>query len=411
MNKKKRDAFGFYPVIPIVILLLMAVFNFSHAATTDPKEECLRCHGNVWEREITKMFIHQPFLEQKCYKCHVELPTREVQLMQTTEQQGNRRGIRWIKRELSPALTRWYKVPADMVSRSLFIEAYANRGKVLTQFLKVPPQDELQKYNNERTPLKISNVKVVSVCKGVFITATISWETNTVASSSVLYGTDELNFSSGTHKLTTSHQVALTGLSPRTTYQYRILSEDVFGNKTASDVFTLSTSSFFSVAAEQPLGAVKDIGDVQIKMDIYNIDEDYLIKIGANQPVKLNLGATPALRKTEPGETESPSNKPQEIRHILTVDKFNLNLSTCYSCHHNYLDSRNHPVNVFPKLKMKIPSEYPTLADGRISCMSCHTSHASNTEHRLIKPPKELCEGCHAGFSGQGFGRQTGLSI
>jgi predicted CXXCH cytochrome family protein len=61
--------------------------------------------------------------------------------------------------------------------------------------------------------------------------------------------------------------------------------------------------------------------------------------------------------------------------------------------------SSSHPVNILPKPGMVIPPEYPLLADGRISCMSCHVYHGGNFEHRLVKPDKQsLCKGCHSDY-------------
>jgi predicted CXXCH cytochrome family protein len=67
----------------------------------------------------------------------------------------------------------------------------------------------------------------------------------------------------------------------------------------------------------------------------------------------------------------------------------------CRNCHQSQ-SGTTHPVNVLPPPGMIIPPEYPTLADGRITCASCHSTHSSDYEYLAIRAGKrELCVGCH----------------
>ncbi|RLF08340.1 MAG: hypothetical protein DRJ60_00620, partial [Thermoprotei archaeon] len=73
----------------------------------------------------------------------------------------------------------------------------------------------------------ISNI-TVSVSS---TTATISWTTNEASISWVIYGTStDYGSEAKTTDYLTSHSIALTGLSPETTYHYQIKSEDSSGN-------------------------------------------------------------------------------------------------------------------------------------------------------------------------------------
>ena len=62
--------------------------------------------------------------------------------------------------------------------------------------------------------------------------AEVSWTTNEPATSRVEFGTSSSAMTSSfqTGTLTTSHRVQLTGLSPNTTYYYRVVATDAFGN-------------------------------------------------------------------------------------------------------------------------------------------------------------------------------------
>ena len=63
-------------------------------------------------------------------------------------------------------------------------------------------------------------------------TAEISWSTNEAATSRVEYGTSAAAMTSSVQlgALTTSHRVQLTALSPNTTYYYRVVATDAYGN-------------------------------------------------------------------------------------------------------------------------------------------------------------------------------------
>jgi len=59
----------------------------------------------------------------------------------------------------------------------------------------------------------------------------VNWTTSDAATSDVQYGPGNYLQNSGTNStLVTIHSAALTGLQPFTTYQFRVISQDAFGN-------------------------------------------------------------------------------------------------------------------------------------------------------------------------------------
>ncbi|MBX2893182.1 MAG: choice-of-anchor D domain-containing protein [Saprospiraceae bacterium] len=80
------------------------------------------------------------------------------------------------------------------------------------------------------TPPLITSVMAVSAPDG--LSATVTWATNEPANSLVEYGTSPgtLNDSESDGAFVTSHSIVLTGLTPGTTYHYRVSSEDVSTN-------------------------------------------------------------------------------------------------------------------------------------------------------------------------------------
>lgn len=85
----------------------------------------------------------------------------------------------------------------------------------------------------DTTPPVISNVQATAIGENQ---ATITWQTDEPAGSTVVYGTtSQYTGGIGTVPgLTTSHSVTLTGLTPSTVYHYEASSADSSGNGTAS---------------------------------------------------------------------------------------------------------------------------------------------------------------------------------
>lgn len=74
-------------------------------------------------------------------------------------------------------------------------------------------------------------------------TANITWITSEPADSYVEFGTtDAYGNNQGSDELVTNHSVAIIGLSPSTTYHYRVKSRDANSNKVTSADYTLTTT-------------------------------------------------------------------------------------------------------------------------------------------------------------------------
>jgi len=91
-------------------------------------------------------------------------------------------------------------------------------------------------------PPQLSDIASSSVTS---TTATITWQTNEPADTQVEYGPDpRYGFNSPLNTTrTTSHQVALSGLSQGTLYHYRVKSRDAAGNLAVSSDFTFITTT------------------------------------------------------------------------------------------------------------------------------------------------------------------------
>jgi peptidoglycan hydrolase-like protein with peptidoglycan-binding domain len=92
------------------------------------------------------------------------------------------------------------------------------------------------------------NVTAISSSNVSTSTATVSWTTNENADSKVYYSTaTPLSTSTASTKtdgaMVTSHSLGLTGLTPNTTYYYKVESTDAAGNKTLSSETSFNTQA------------------------------------------------------------------------------------------------------------------------------------------------------------------------
>ncbi len=105
------------------------------------------------------------------------------------------------------------------------------------------------------TPPVISNITATPLSTS----ATITWNTDKLATSEVVYGTNPLSMTStaSTAGVHLSHSVTLTGLSPNTPYFYRVVTTDESGNQAVSSI-----QAFATLSLPQILLVDDDQGDV-----------------------------------------------------------------------------------------------------------------------------------------------------
>ncbi len=110
----------------------------------------------------------------------------------------------------------------------------------------------------------ISAVAATATAAGV---ATVSWSTNEASSSRVDYGTTaSLSQNASDATRVTSHSIQITGLTPGTTYQFRVSSTDAAGNGATSPAPPAAAASFNVPAAtvmRAPSAVVIDTGSLR----------------------------------------------------------------------------------------------------------------------------------------------------
>jgi len=112
-------------------------------------------------------------------------------------------------------------------------------------------------------PRPLPTISDVSVSGVTTTSATITWTTALLANSQVDYGpTIAYGLTSSIPDLTTSHSLGLTGLTPSTTYHFRVRSEDAYGHVDDSGDLTFIT-------AAPPPPATLTVDTTPIKANVY----------------------------------------------------------------------------------------------------------------------------------------------
>ena len=379
-----------------VLLFGLLLLPLASRAEENP---CANCHEVVTAKSRSDRYVHQPFLEGKCDQCHivgnsVAAPIKKSPLAIEKEQVEK---ILWFQTVTGREQEHWLRLPAARLAAGLYLKATDGRMRSPLQEVKLSSDPALaQKLDDGEPPLQF-NLSVADVRRGISTTATLQWETDEFTDSIVYYGAGNLRSVKNDHQLTRQHSLILLGLDADKTYQYQIVSRDLFGNQTKSPVAEFSTAESFWSQDAHYSNESSVLADIELQWKLYRVKTDYLLVVKADRPVSLSLGAE-----------NSESGQDVEARQVVTAESFShpilkssfdTNITVCKACHRGLREEYSHPINVRPRPGMVIPAEYPVLPDGKISCMSCHASHASDNEYRLIKSGKaELCRGCHEDY-------------
>ncbi|NTV15018.1 MAG: hypothetical protein HGA96_13995 [Desulfobulbaceae bacterium] len=377
-----RIYWGFLLLLAIIFLSPKLVMS---ADSGGAAENCIACHEDVWRDVQSKMYVHQPVREKDCKYCHIA-----VRADADSKRGAYLNKVTWVARSMNQSTEHWLEIDGPKRGATLLVEARSRSG-LLAKVFPLPALDDLEELPvSDLKPLEITNIKVLEVMKGVFVSVTIGWDTDRQADSQVYYGLDKLDQKTILDtQYTRNHAVTLTGVKLGKSYKYKVVSVDVAGNRSESNVQSMVAE--ISPGKTDVIIGSRDRSQPEMTVKYYRKGGKCIVVVGSEQTVSVSLGLLP--KKYEDGEYESDL---KVVRHLQLNLPETTNTGICYDCHGEYKKILSHPINVYPKRGMSIPPEYPTLSDGRITCMSCHDTHASNVEFRLIKSDRrDLCRGCH----------------
>lgn len=398
MKKRFRNYLRPFVLLLAAGMLVAASFlvSYGSGATSGAvgPEQCCACHREVCEDTANKRYVHAPVREKQCALCHIASSGPD----RITLAKNDEGKVRWLPGSFPrQEMECWFPIPPALAGKKIILQTDGQGKKISRLEVQLPNFLEAEQLPAVSKPPEITELSVDEVKQGVFLTARISWKTDRVADSTVLYGESEATRkNAGDPWLTKDHEMLLTDLQPRKTYSFVVVSQDIFGNKKISPPKTFSTHAFFS----QPnMEKAKTNEKVTVSGKYYRVDNRLFARFVANQPTSMRLGTLDGLSHAS---TQSPTSQTGKLppNHLPLTDSQFLNTGVCYTCHPQTKGVSSHPVNVLPKRGMIIDSGVYNLSDdGRLTCMSCHVHHASDNEYRMSRSDKKkLCLGCHKNF-------------
>lgn len=339
---------------------------------------CVTCHGESLKEDASKIYPHSPFSTENCGMCHLVQESH-------TAGRASRNKTRWLAKTAMEAKYHAFMLDPHELGEALVVEVPGADGGFFHREITIPGISRLDEVEDDGKGPVISAPRVLEVRHGIFVSATIGWETAVLADGAVAYGKGELTQTSGpAARLGRQHQVVLGRLRPDQEYHFQVVSEDLFGRREASEVFSFTTAKPFSTLKESGIETLPLSEEAEIDSRFRKIGDRYLLEL------TLPLSATVFVGTSGPPLAE---NLGAEEYHqgLGTIQA--MSLKACLVCH----DSHAHPVDVVPqKAGIKIPEDFPTLKDGRITCATCHEPHAANNPDALRRASRqELCISCH----------------
>ncbi|MFH7320202.1 cytochrome c3 family protein [Desulfurivibrio sp. D14AmB] len=305
--------------------------------------------------------------------------------------------INWLVESAVPHTEHGFLLPAKQVGESLEVEFHGPGGNFPPQTISVPPLAGLAEVADRGRPPVISDVQLLEVRRGIFLSATIGWRTDTLADARVRYGAGDLTqLSPPSSRLSQNHRVVLYDLQPGTSYRFAVESRDLFGRTQLSETLSFSTKKPLAISRPPTVGRPDSpVAKPAFASRFQRLGEYYLVQLSLPDPATVSLGVREFARGALPAVLGGGEDGPVVNHHAGLNGKLATSMEVCLGCHSKQLGA-SHPVNVLPPPGMTVPLEYPTLPDGRITCMSCHQFHGSDNPYRLIKAvQRELCVGCH----------------
>lgn len=381
-----------FRLLLVSVFFLIAVIPAALFAAAD----CADCHKDVRNKARHERYVHQPFMTGKCSQCHiagmtVSAPVKKSPLVAKKQQLEK---VRWFQTVTGRQQEHWLRLPADKLSGGLYLKATDGRMRSPLQKIDLPRSGALpQKLDDKQAPLQ-SNLLVSGVRRGISTTVTLQWQTDEYTDTIVYYGAGNLRSVKADRQLARQHSLVLLGLDADKSYQYQVVSRDLFGNETKSPLLEFSTDkSFWDQAANYNANGSFS-SEIKLQWELFRTGDDYLVVVTADRPVSLSLGTENKAKSKNTVERQVVTSG--QLSHPILKSSFDTNITVCKDCHTGVREEYSHPIKVRARKGMVIPPEYSLLPDGKMSCMTCHDDHASNNEYRLRKSSKaDLCRGCH----------------
>jgi predicted CXXCH cytochrome family protein len=340
-------------------------------------KQCIECHPDVYKNLNSFTNQHLDIVPKFCAICHLNIMTKGTSEGTIHKIIGQRYGEEFL-------------IPIGKLSDEgniCFKSKLINKNNELAEsdfYSLVPSKVEAELIDDGTSP-DISEVQITEFKLGVFDEAQVSWKTDKFSNSEVQYAKTGDNWKRIRDlNLVKNHGLNLEALAHDTEFNYKVVSKDIFGNTSISDKNTFSTTEdniYKYNISINPLSppTLEKAGALKIGKDVF-------LYVKADQEVKYLIDYQ--LQKSEGEESELAS----VLAHSKGLKtKKSLGIGSCRRCHGKQ-EVAEHPVDVRPS--KKIPKDLP-IADGVMTCVTCHNAHGGNNPHLLKKKEAKLCDSCH----------------
>lgn len=400
----------------LVILMTVLTLPLTTMTCRADDSDCLECHDEVQEIINERYYVHEPVRGKKCRICHAkqdyEPPVATAQpepdnnyVVAYKQSSGSdkEQPIKWLVENFTPALHQSALIKQRKLKDRLVLDLWYKQGGKKTHQYNTPDLSTLETQNPHFQMLAIDNLCLTNFDTRLVPRATLHWTTNEPSRCNTSYGNDspDVVFEEDDLYLY-DHYLDLRNFTEKG-YVVEITCRDPYRRVKKTDQFNILS---LPVLEQAPSLTTPDQEQVLLR----NLQDKLWIEVITPQPASLSVGVqeVAALQKATE-ETAMPSiptsmetgseTADGDEEHIQLNTMLYTTTEVCHKCHTGLEPGQSHPVNVLPPLNMNVPPEYRRLKNGKITCMTCHTVHGGDTEHRLIKKtPKALCTGCHTNY-------------
>ena len=255
---------------------------------------CTNCHQKSLDWDSVRTYLHSPFARYRCADCHApKLPTKQVKTDSNklpVARKGKKKII-WLGQATMVATDHWFVLPGNKVGDTLVIEAQGPDGKFSRKEVSVPGLADLPEAADRGHAPTLSKIQVLQVQRGVFLSATIGWQTDTITDALIHYGEIDGQLSQSTspsQRFGRWHEVVLYQLQPDKTYNFQAVSKDLFGRSRGSEILTFSTSRPLNQSL--PSSGPQETGEIGVSSQFERLGKDYLLDLALAQPAAVSVG-------------------------------------------------------------------------------------------------------------------------
>ena len=290
-------------LVDFALLLFAASFIPAPLLAATDFQGCENCHRATLFGDNSRIYLHPPYSKQQCGECHAlktsgssQAPTSVKKLATSSQSLGK---INWLGDSVMADTNHGFLLPSSEIGETMVVDVQGADGRLSRRKMAVPLLADLGDVEDSGQPPVVSEVRVLKVVRGVFLSATVGWQTDTLADSLVYYGIGNLSQASEPNKrLGKRHEVVLYNLKPDQVYRFSVVSTDPFGRSQTSEPSEFSTTNPYQAPLPGTSETLAESADeVGMTGSFQRIGTNYLFQLTFDQPAAVYIGSGGAARK------------------------------------------------------------------------------------------------------------------